>query len=101
MWWSKNFTKSAVPQNDLGSIFHLCYVAKHPDGCDYTTAELNTDEKRIVTTPAEFVGMLDTEISFKMWNDAFATWLAAIPAEIKLAATVNTKPQDVWAQKAH
>lgn len=52
-----------------------------------------------MTTLAEFIGMLDTEMSFKMWNDAFSTWLVAILAEIKLAVTVNTKPQDVWAQK--
>lgn len=54
-----------------------------------------------MTACAEFIGALGPEMSFKMWNDAFATWLVAIPAEIKLAVTVNTEPQDVWAQNAH
>ena len=54
-----------------------------------------------MATLAEFIGMLDTAVSFKMWNDASPTWLAAIPAEMKLAVTVNTKPRDVQAQRAH
>lgn len=44
--------------------------------------------------------MVSSEMSFKLHNDAFTTWLVPIPAEIKLAVIVNTKLQELWAQKA-